>query len=88
MQLRNLQYFEKLVELENYSNVADYFHVGQPAVSMGIKRLEKEVGHRLVVHNSKHNIVNLTPAGVKLHKHTKKFMQQVKIFEIKVRQEL
>lgn len=88
MKLRNLQYFEKLVELRNYSKVADLFNVGQPAVSMGIKRLEKEIGHNLIVHNYETNVITLTPAGKVLYKYTKVFMQQLDTFESEVRQNL
>lgn len=88
MKIRNLQYFEKLIELKNFSKVADFFDVGQPTISMGIKRLEKDLGHKLIVHNLKHNRIILTPAGEKLHKHSKVFMKQLNDFETKVKQGL
>ncbi|ANZ57596.1 hypothetical protein BGL34_04485 [Fructilactobacillus lindneri] len=88
MKVRNLEYFEKLIELKNFSSVADYFNVGQPAISMGIRRLEEDTGHELIIHNSKHNIVILTPAGMILHKHAKVLINQLTEFNNKVSQEL
>lgn len=88
MKLRNLEYFEKLVELKNYSKVANFFNVGQPAVSMGIKRLEEDVGYNLIIHNYKNNVITLTEAGVTFHKYAKVFIHQLNTFENKVNQNL
>lgn len=77
MNLQSLQYFEKLIELQNYSSVADYFNVYQSTVSMGIRRLEKDLGCRLVIHNFKRNELILTSAGKALHKYAKVMVGQL-----------
>lgn len=88
MKLQNLQYFEKLIELKNYSNVANYFNVGQSTVSMGIKRLEQDIGYNLIVHKSKYNELILTPAGKEFHKHSKEIVVHVALLEKEVERQL
>ncbi|ANZ57680.1 hypothetical protein BGL34_04210 [Fructilactobacillus lindneri] len=79
MRLQSLQYFEKLIELKNYSNVAEAFHVYKSTISREIKRLENEAGCRLVVHNPKPNELILTSAGEKMHKYSKIIVDQLSI---------
>lgn len=88
MKLQNLQYFEKLIEFKNYSRVAEFFNVGQPTISMGIKRLEKEVGYDLVVHSSKYNDLILTPSGKDFHKYSKEVVAQMALLEQEIERQL
>lgn len=52
MEFRDLKYFKKLVETKNYNETAQYFGVTQPAISSMVKRLEKEIGTKLLFQNS------------------------------------
>lgn len=61
MELYQLQYFESLARTGSMSAAAEACHVSQPALSLQIKKLEDEFGHRLV--NRGPRGVTLTAAG-------------------------
>ncbi|MFI6843915.1 LysR family transcriptional regulator [Kitasatospora sp. NBC_00085] len=48
MELRQLQYLEAVVEEANFTRAAARLHLAQPGVSAQIRRLERELGHRLL----------------------------------------
>lgn len=77
IQLKYLQYFEKLIDLKSYSLVAEFFNVRQSTISMGIKRLELVIGHPVIVHHYKYNRLLLTPYGEILHKYSKEIVIQL-----------
>lgn len=56
-----MQYFESLARTGSMSSAAEACHVSQPALSLQIKKLEEEFGHRLV-HRGPRG-VTLTAAG-------------------------
>lgn len=76
MKLNSLQYFEKLIETKNYSEVAKYYGITQPAVSMNIKRLQSEFNDQLFIINKSTSIIKLTQVGKELHKHAKVILYQ------------
>jgi DNA-binding transcriptional LysR family regulator len=57
MDLRRLRHFDVLAETLNFSRAADRLHVAQPALSVSIQKLERELGTKLF---------DRTPAGVQL----------------------
>ena len=44
MDLRKLEIFTRVAELENFSQAAVSLHMAQPAVSIAIRKLENELG--------------------------------------------
>ncbi|MBT8038954.1 MAG: LysR family transcriptional regulator [Xanthomonadales bacterium] len=61
MNLRALQYFVKLADLQHFSKAAKACFVSQPTLSTQIKKLEEELGVQLVERSPKN--VMLTPVG-------------------------
>jgi LysR family nitrogen assimilation transcriptional regulator len=67
MNLRQLRYFVKIVEVGNMTRAASELHVAQPALGMQIRQLEENLGVALLVRHSRG--VGPTPAGATLHRH-------------------
>jgi LysR family transcriptional regulator, transcription activator of glutamate synthase operon len=61
VELRQLIYFDAVVRFGGFSRAADHLHVAQPAVSAQIRRLETELGTRLLERTTRR--VALTQAG-------------------------
>lgn len=64
MELYQLQYFEAAARTGSMQAAAAACHVSQPALSVQIKNLEKECGHRLLVRTARG--VSLTAAGQRM----------------------
>ena len=61
MLLRQMEYFQAVIENENFYDAAEQCHVSQSAVSQQIKKLEDELGVQLL---ERHNrTFSLTDAG-------------------------
>lgn len=65
MNLRQLRYFVKVVELGNMTRAAESLFVAQPALGMQIRQLEDDLGVALLVRHSRG--VETTHAGEILH---------------------
>jgi DNA-binding transcriptional LysR family regulator len=75
MELRQLAYFVAVVDEAHFTRAAERLRVAQPAVSQQIRRLEGEVGERLL--NRDRRRVTLTPAGQALLPYARAALAQV-----------
>lgn len=75
MDLRQLEYFVAVARLGHFTNSAEALHVGQPALSQAIRRLERELGVELL-DRATHPIA-LTSAGRALLPHAEQVADAV-----------
>ncbi|MGE5596460.1 MAG: LysR family transcriptional regulator [Hyphomicrobiales bacterium] len=64
LNLDRLRTFKKVVELESFSRAAEELFLSQPAVSLQIRQLERELGMPLIDRSGAHPVA--TPAGAAL----------------------
>jgi len=75
MTIRQLQYFLRIAELKSFSRAAAYLHVAQPALGLQVRKLEEELGVKLLNRHSRG--VTPTEAGLLLREHALVILRQV-----------
>jgi LysR family transcriptional regulator, low CO2-responsive transcriptional regulator len=65
--LRQIEVFNAVARLQNYTRAAEYLHMSQPAVSMQIKQLEENIGLALFEQIGKK--IHLTDAGKEMYEY-------------------
>jgi DNA-binding transcriptional LysR family regulator len=75
MELRQLAYFLAVVDEAHFTRAAERLRIAQPAVSQQIRRLEAELGERLLYRDRR--TVTLTPAGAALLPYARAALAQV-----------
>ena len=78
--LKQLKYFAAVVKFKNFGLAADAVAISQPAISMQIKELEREVGAPLIERGGYQLI--LTEIGLEFHQKTLEILekQQLDLF--------
>lgn len=75
MDLRQLRYFTRIVELESITAAAETLHIAQPSLSQHVANLEGELDTQLLVRGP--GGVRPTDAGKLLYRHAKMVLRQV-----------
>ena len=75
MELRQLAYFVAVVDEAHFTRAAERLRIAQPAVSQQIRRLESELGERLL-HRDRRTVA-LTSAGEALLPHARAALAQI-----------
>lgn len=75
MNLKQLNYFVKIVEAQNMTRAAEGLHIAQPALSQQITLLEDELGVKLLSRSSRG--IQATQQGDLLYRHAKTILRQV-----------
>ena len=73
MELRQLAYFVAIAEERNFTRAAERIPIAQPSISQQIRRLEAELGERLLLRDRRG--IRLTPAGQALLPHARTTLQ-------------
>lgn len=79
MNTRDLEYFNKLVELKNFSHVAKFFAVTQPTITFSLKRLEDYFSIQLINRDQSHGQLSVTEAGNQLFERSKIITGQLEL---------
>jgi len=77
MNTKDLAYFDRLIHLKNFSQVALEFGVTQPTITTAIKRLETEFGSKLVLRDRVHNTLTVTASGQQLAIHAAAILERL-----------
>jgi DNA-binding transcriptional LysR family regulator len=77
MELRHLRYFVAVAEELHFRRAAERLHVAQPAVSEQVRKLEQELGVRLLDRNQRR--VELTDAGAAMLEEARHILRQVQV---------
>lgn len=75
MQLRQLVYFVRIVEIGSFSRAAQSLHVAQPALSQQIGQLEDELDVKLLTRSVRG--VTPTDAGHAIYRHAQAILRQI-----------
>ncbi len=84
MDLKRLKYFCSLAKIGNFTHTATHLGIAQPALSMAIKKLEDEVGLKLV--NRAERQMTLTADGEVLLKHAQRILESVNQAELEIQE--
>ncbi len=79
MNIRQLELFMTVAEVENMTEAAERTYISQPAVSQTIQELEKEIGVRLFDRPGRS--IQLNPAGKAFFQRVKHFLQEYQELE-------
>ena len=82
MNLKRLEYFCQLALWGNFTRAAVEIGIAQPALSIAIQKLEKEVGLKLINRTEKNSL--LTPEGEVLYKLATQLLNQAKQVELEL----
>jgi DNA-binding transcriptional LysR family regulator len=84
MELRHLRYFVAVAEELHFRRAAERLHVAQPAVSEQVRKLEAELGVRLL--DRDHRSVALTDAGAAMLDEARQVLLQAEVAQRAARQ--
>lgn len=79
MKIKDLKYYQELVNCQNFSQVASHFNVSQPTITMAIQRLEKDFGASFFIRDHTHKQLHITPAGQRFANHVKVILNELAI---------
>ncbi|MCD2256516.1 LysR family transcriptional regulator [Agrilactobacillus fermenti] len=85
MQIKDLEYFVKLAELQNFTQVAQYFKVSQPTITYAIKRVEEALDGQLIQRDQSHHAISLTPDGAQFSAHAKHILNELQVARIEIK---
>ncbi|WP_077000789.1 LysR substrate-binding domain-containing protein [Variovorax sp. KK3] len=80
MELRQLKYFTRIVEIGSVTRASQSLHVAQPALSLQINRLEEELGKKLLMRSVRG--VTPTEAGLAVYKQAQLILKQVEATQL------
>ncbi|KZE37721.1 hypothetical protein AV656_09305 [Bhargavaea cecembensis] len=86
MDLRQMEYFVKVVSHGSFSKAAEALHISQPSLSKSIQNLEKELGAPLLERTTRE--FRLTDTGRLLCERSTAILQQVKMLKEEIKENI
>jgi DNA-binding transcriptional LysR family regulator len=75
MELRQLRYFVAVAEDQSFTRAGERLHVAQPALSVQVRRLEKELGVELL--DRSRRTIRVTDAGAMLQREARRLLNEL-----------
>ncbi len=82
--IRRLRYFCELARVGNFTQAADQLDIAQPALSMAIRKLEDEVGLKLINRSDRQTV--LTADGQVVFRHAQLILETVREAELELQE--
>ena len=79
MNIKDLKYYHKLVQLKNFSKVAQEFHVSQPTITNAVKRLEEEFHTTFFIRDQSHHELTVTNNGLQFDQHVQSILNELEV---------
>lgn len=79
MKIKDLEYYQQLVKRQNFSAVANDFHVSQPTITMAIRRLEADFNTSFFIRDYVHKQLHLTATGKQFAKHVDAILTELQV---------
>lgn len=79
MNIKDLTYYQKLIETRSYTKTAEFFKLSQPSISAAVRRLSKEFNTQLVIQKTPRGRFIVTPAGKILYDRSSEILNLFKI---------
>lgn len=77
MDIKQLRYFLGVLEAKSITRAAEVLHIAQPAIGMQLRKLEEELGVKLLVRHSRGVVA--TEAGERLKMHAKSILRNLDV---------
>lgn len=84
MELRQLRYFLQIADLKSFSRAAGHVRIAQPALSRQIRKLEEELGVRLLYRTGRGAV--LTEAGEQFYERIKGILRQLEQVQTEIQE--
>lgn len=76
---KDLKYYHRLVQVKNFSKVAQEFKVSQPTITNAIKRLEEEFQTNFFIRDQSHHELTVTNNGVQFDQHVQTILNELEV---------
>lgn len=84
MNIKELQYFQRLFQENSFTKTANFFHVSQPTITAAVQRLEKELDAQLVIRDQSHKDLIFTDSGKQFEKHVEQILQEIETAKLEI----
>lgn len=74
MKILHFEYYIAVVEHRSFTKASNYLHISQPSLTAAIKKLENEIGYKLLMRSTKE--VKITERGILFYQYAKEIVHK------------